>query len=217
MIGSPRENLADLKRLLVALHRSDDPIDDDALDARIGLSPSAAEPRQSLGDLLVTYGQHRLYRADLPYTIVRGLFRLLDLPAGASLLDLGSGYGRVAFYGHLLLEARICGIELVRERVAEARRARQRLGLSGLDFRCGDAATAPWPEASHYCILNPFLPSVLPPVIDRLEEIARHRRIVIASISTSNLVFDRLAWLETIASAPTELGNAMGLQIFASG
>lgn len=217
MIDSTTESLEDLKRSISALHRSDGPVDDDALDARLGLSPSAAEPRKSLGDLLLTYGQHRLYRADLPYTIIRDLFRLLGLPAGASLLDLGSGYGRVAFYGHLLLGARICGIELVQERVAEARRVQQRLGLTGLDFRCGDATAADWPETSHYCVLNPFLPSVLPPVIGRLEEIARRRRIVIASISTSNLVFGRLPWLEKIASAPTELGTAMGLQVFASG
>lgn len=216
MSASAKESLEDLKRYVASLHRSDDPIDDEALDARIGLSPSAAEPRETLGDLLVTYGQHRLYRADIPYSNLRDLFRLLDLPAGATLLDLGSGYGRVAFYGHLLLGARVCGIELVRERVAEARRAQQRLGLSELDFRCGDAATADWPETSHYCVLNAFIPSVLPRVAERLEEIARHRRIVIASVATSNLTFDRLPWLEKIASTPTALGHAMGFQVFAS-
>ncbi|HSK76359.1 MAG TPA: class I SAM-dependent methyltransferase [Thermoanaerobaculia bacterium] len=216
MSGSTMQSLEDLKRSISALHRSGDPIDDDDLDARIGLSPSAAEPRETLGDLLVTYGQHRLYRADLPYAVLRDLFRLLDLPAGATLLDLGSGYGRVAFYGYLLLGARVCGIELVRERVAEARRAQQRLGLSELDFRCGDAATADWPETSHYCVLNAFIPSVLPRVVDRLEEIARRRRIVIASVSTSNLAFDRLPWLEKTASAPTMFGSTMGLQVFAS-
>jgi SAM-dependent methyltransferase len=213
---SRSESLEDLKRSIAALHWSDDPIDDDALDARIGLSPSAAEPRASLGDLLVTYGQHRLDRADIPYSNLRDLFRLLDLPAGATLLDLGSGYGRVAFYGHLLRGARVCGIELVRERVDEARRAQQRLGLLDLDFRCGDAATADWPETNYYCVLNAFIPSVLPRVVDRLEEIARHRRIVIASVATSNLTFDRLPWLEKIASAPTVLGSAMGFQVFAS-
>ncbi len=204
-----------LRRRIARLHASEAPIDDRDLDARLGLAIPAQLPVDSWLGLLMRYGHHRIDQADLPYSLFRQLYRRLELPAGEILLDLGSGYGRAAFYGALLSQARVHGIELVRERVEEARRVRARLGLETVELTCADAVTAPWPETRWYCVLNSFLPSVLPAVLARLRAAAQRRRIVIASVSTSNLAFAEQSWLVEMhpAAAPCD---SQGLRLFAS-
>jgi DNA-binding winged helix-turn-helix (wHTH) protein len=214
--GDRNEDLATLKRHIAELQASDEPIGDWALDALLGLAPEQAEDGISLGDLLLRYGQHRVALGDLPYAVLRDLFRRFELPPGSTLLDLGSGYGRVAFYGHLLTGIRVYGIELVAERVAEARRIQQRLGLSGLNFLCGDALTTTWPETTHYCLLNAFASAILPRIVERLEKIARQRRIAIASVSTSNLLLERQPWLHEIGKPQPPFSELLGVRIFAS-
>jgi SAM-dependent methyltransferase len=213
-IGQP-QSLGDLRRHVACLHATDEPIADADLDARIGLRIGADGSARSWLDLLVAYGHHRIDQADLPYSLFRVLFRRLEVPAGEVLLDLGSGYGRIAFYGALLRETRVHGIELVQDRVDEALRVRERLGLAQLEFTCGNAVTAPWPETRWYCVLNSFLPSVLPAVVSRLRRSARGRRIVIASISTSNLVFADQPWLAELPPV-AEPCDSLGLRLFAS-
>ncbi|HEY6324057.1 MAG TPA: class I SAM-dependent methyltransferase [Thermoanaerobaculia bacterium] len=185
------------------------------LDARIGLRVGVDGSARSWLDLLGAYGQHRIDQADLPYWVFRELFRRLEVPEEEVLLDLGSGYGRVAFYGVLLRETRVHGIELVRERVDEALRVRDLLGLARLELTCGDAVSAPWPDTRWYCVLNSFLPSVLPAVVERLRRCARDRRIVIASISTSNLVFAAQPWLVELPPVADPC-DSLGLRLFAS-
>jgi SAM-dependent methyltransferase len=213
-VGQPR-SLSDLRRHVARLHASNEPIVDADLDARIGLPVGVDGSARSWLDLLGAYGQHRIDQADLPYWVFRELFRRLEVPEEEVLLDLGSGYGRVAFYGVLLRETRVHGIELVRERVDEALRVRDLLGLARLEFTCGDAVSAPWPDTGWYCVLNSFLPSVLPAVVERLRRRARGRRIVIASISTSNLVFADQPWLAELLPVADPC-DSLGLRLFAS-
>jgi hypothetical protein len=117
------------------------------------------------------------------------------------LLDLGSGYGRFGLYGALRHDLAAHGLELVPERAGEAARVAQALGLSRLTFAAGDLLTAAWPPADVYCMMNAVLPDLLPPVLARLEDEARRRRIVIASVSTSNRTFAQAAWLRGLPVA----------------
>src|SRR5262249_10351163 len=48
------------------------------------------------------YGTNRLQQGDMPYSSIRTLYRYLGLEPCVRLLDLGSRYGRVLFYGALL-------------------------------------------------------------------------------------------------------------------
>jgi SAM-dependent methyltransferase len=211
----PPSQVAALRRRIARLHASDEPIDDGELDTCIGLAIPTVLPVRGWLDLLMRYGHHRIDQADLPYSLFRQLYRRLELPPGELLLDLGSGYGRAAFYGALLSKARVHGIELVHERVEEARRVRARWGLDSVELTCADAVTAPWPETGWYCVLNSFLPSVLPLVIARLRAAASRRRIVIASVSTANAAFAAQPWLVELppVCAPCD---SQGLRLFAS-
>jgi hypothetical protein len=50
-------------------------------------------------------------------------------------------------------------------------------------------------------MMNAVLPSLLPPVLARLEDEARRRRIVVASVSTSNRAFAQATWLRALPVA----------------
>ena len=203
-----------LRQHVARLHASDDPIDDRTLDERLDLRVGSHE--SSWIDLVLRYGHHRVNQADLPYEIFRDLFRRLQPSQTELLVDLGSGYGRLALYGGLLRNARVHGIELVRERVDEALRVRDLWGLSCMEITCGDATMIEWPQASVYCVLNPFLPSVLPLALERLREEARRRYIRIASVSTSNLTFERQPWLTEVPQESPHPHSPLGLRLFGS-
>jgi len=203
-----------LRQHVARLHADGSPIDDTELDGRIGLDPERCEPAEPLGKLLLVYGNHRIERGDLPYDVIRDLFHRLPEGLGTPLVDIGSGYGRIAFYGGLLRrELRFWGIELVRQRVTEACRVRDALGLDGVAFVQGDATAAQWPETDRYCLMNPDLLTHAPALIRRLEGEGRRRPIVIASVSTTNLLLEVEPWLEEIGPSA---GSRLALRLFAS-
>lgn len=188
-----------VRRLILALDRDDAPIIDAELDAALGLRVTAVEARLDTLRLLDRHGVQRFDQGDLAYDVVRAFYRVVEpeirARPGLRLLDLGSGYGRFGLYGGLRHGLSAHGLELVPERVEEAARAARALGLAQVTFAAGDLLTAPWPAADVYCMMNAVLPRLLPPVLARLEAEARRRRIVVASVSTSNRAFAQAPWL----------------------
>jgi len=189
-------------RLIVEGEVGDGPLDDQVLDAALGLRIAAVEGRLDTLRLLDRHGVQRFDQGDVPYDIVRAFYRALSPEIarrpGLRVLDLGSGYGRFGFYGALRHGLSVHGLELVVERAQEAARAAQALGLTDLTFEAGDLLEAAWPPADVYCMMNAVLPGLLPPVLARLEQEARERRIVVASVSTSNGAFAQADWLREL-------------------
>ncbi|MDR6529410.1 precorrin-6B methylase 2 [Caulobacter rhizosphaerae] len=202
------------RRLILARDRDDAPIVDAELDAALGLRIAAVEARLDTLRLLDRHGVQRFDQGDLAYAVVRAFYRVLkpELRArpGLSLLDLGSGYGRFGLYGGLRHGLAAHGLELVPERAEEAARAARALGLAQVSFAAGDLLTAPWPAADVYCMMNAVLPRLLPPVLTRLEAEARRRRIVVASVSTSNRAFAQAPWLREL---PVEAEGVAGREL----
>lgn len=190
------------RRRVLACDRSEGPIDDTALDAALGLRIAAVEARLDTLRLLDRHGVQRFDQGDLAYEVVRAFYRALapeiERRPDLRLLDLGSGYGRFGFYGALRHGLAVHGLELVAERAEEAARAARALGLARLTFEAGNMLEAAWPAADVYCMMNAVLPGLLPPVLARLEGEARRRRIVVASVSTSNRAFGRADWLRPL-------------------
>jgi len=199
------------RRLVLALDRADTPIIDAALDAALGLEVAATEARLDTLRLLDRHGVQRFEQGDLAYDVVRAFYRALrpEIAArpGLRLLDLGSGYGRIGLYGGLRHDLTAHGLELVAERVDAAARAAWILGLTRVTFSAGDLLTAPWPPADVYCMMNAVLPRLLPPVLARLEGEARRRRILVASVSTSNRAFAQATWLRALPVAAEGLAG----------
>jgi precorrin-6B methylase 2 len=191
------------RRLVAELDATDAAIDDLALDRALNLRVAAVEAGLDTLRLLDRHGVQRFDQGDLPYGVVRAFYRALAPEIARRpdmrLLDLGSGYGRFGFYGALRHGLAVHGLELVTERAVEAARAARALDLDGLSFAAGDLLTEPWPVADVYCMMNAVLPDLLPPVLAKLAVQARARRIIVASVSTSNAAFGRAAWLRELA------------------
>ena len=190
------------RRLIIESEAREGSIDDLALDAVLGLRIAAVEGRLDTLRLLDRHGVQRFDQGDVPYDIVRAFYRALEpeiarRPA-LRVLDLGSGYGRFGLYGALRHGLAVRGLELVPERAYEATRAARALGLMGLTFEAGDLLEAAWPRADVYCMMNAVLPRLLPRVLARLKHEARGRRIVVASVSTSNRAFAQAGWLREL-------------------
>lgn len=199
------------RRRILAPDRETAPIVDAELDAALGLRITAVEARLDTLRLLDRHGVQRFDQGDLAYEVVRAFYRALEpeirARPGLRLLDLGSGYGRFGLYGGLRHDLVAHGLELVPERADEAARAARALGLAHVTFAAGDLLTAPWPAADVYCMMNAVLPRLLPPVLARLEGEARRRRIVVASVSTSNRAFAQAAWLRALPVAAEGLAG----------
>jgi len=212
--GGSGVDRAAARRLILALDRDDAPIVDAKLDAALGLRIAEVEGRLDTLRLLDRHGVQRFDQGDLAYEVVRAFYRALEPEIRARpdlrLLDLGSGYGRFGLYGGLRHDLVAHGLELVPERANEAARAARALGLDRVTFAAGDLLTAPWPPAEVYAMMNAVLPRLLPPVLARLEAEARRRRIVVASVSTSNRAFAEAAWLREL---PVEAEGLAGREL----
>jgi hypothetical protein len=193
------------RRVIAELDATNAGIDDLALDRALDLRIAAVEAGLDTLRLLDRHGVQRFDQGDLAYDLVRAFYRALAPEIGRRpwmrLLDLGSGYGRFGFYGALRHGLTVHGLELVTERVVESARAARALGLDQLSFAAGDLLTDPWPAADVYCMMNAVLPDLLPTVLARLKAQAQVRRIVVASVSTSNAVFAGAPWLRELATA----------------
>jgi hypothetical protein len=208
--------LDQLRTLFHDLAHSSGPTDDAAIDAALGLRRAAVEAPLDLASLLVKYGQHRMESADSAYSYIRDLFQALPADPPAPVLDLGSGYGRIGFFGALAWSRAVTGIELVQERVVEANRVRDDLKLDDVAFIAGDLLATPWPEASQYLALNSVTPRLIEPLVEKLSHIARTRPIVIASVATANLAFRQQAWLREVVPDCPSAGLPAYLRLFFS-
>jgi hypothetical protein len=120
-------------------------------------------------------------------------------------VDLGAGLGRPAVLAHLLSGARAVGVELQPHLVAEARGTASRLGLDGVTFLAGDAASGEIAEAEEgtvFFIYSSFNGATLTRVLRRLEGIATRRPIVLCAVDFE--VHDQ-PWLRARASQGAEL------------
>lgn len=196
----------------------EDATDDDRLDAVLGLNRLSVESALSLGVLLVAHGQHRLEASDLSYSIARDVYRSLNVnsESESTIVDLGCGYGRVGFFGAVLWGQKYHGIEILAERVGEARRVQRQLCLDSLRFEVGNIVTCAWPDSAYYLMLNSVLPRYLPEVIERFRQIAATRSITIVSVSTANEQFRRQHWLYEVIPTNPSAALPVCLRLFKS-
>lgn len=184
-------------------------VSDPAVDAALGLRIVETENYLDFFSLLTRYGP-RFFGADLHWVKLAELWRRISALNVRSVLDLGSGYGRLAFYGALMYGVAVTGIELIEERVQEAMRVRDVLGLTGITFVCDDLTTAAWPSVDCVCFMNSTTRVERDTVVARLAKIASTKSIVVASCSISNPVFAAQPWLRLVDPSPV---TRFGIQV----
>ncbi len=107
------------------------------------------------------------------------------------LVDLGSGLGRVLILAHLLSGARAHGVEIQEHLVRSATARCAALALVDVSFVHANAVDAEL-DGSIFFLYAPFNGEMLSRVLQRLEEVARRRRIVVCAVG---LEFRDVSWL----------------------
>lgn len=193
----------DRRELLTAYQHGLTPAEDADLDRLLHLAPRTVESGLSLLGLIRSYGTHRFDFGDLPYSLIRETMSRVKPGPDTSVLDLGSGYGRIGLYGGLVFQTRYTGIEIVAERVAAARHAARELELTGVEFVYADALCAAWPSATCVCLMNSFLPSLMPDALSRLQDLCRAaEEITIVAVSTAAAMLGEVSWLAEDGEVP---------------
>jgi len=121
------------------------------------------------------------------------LVRELPLRPKDTLIDLGSGLGKVAILAHLLAGARAHGVELQAPLVRAARERCAALGLGSdaVSFIHANAVEAEL-DGSIFFLYAPFNGELLTAVLGRLQEIALRRAIAVCAVG---LELRGVAWL----------------------
>ena len=129
----------------------------------------------------------------LPCGVEEILAMVRDVPLRQddTFVDLGSGLGRVAILAHLLSGARARGIEIQEPLVIDARQRCAALSLPAVTFAHANVADVAL-DGSVFFLYAPFNGAMLTRVLERLEEAARKRSIVVCTV---HLELRDAAWL----------------------
>jgi len=143
------------------------------------------------------------------YVDLERIFRLLEPKPGQTLVDLGSGYGRVGFY----LVARVpgtrfVGYEIVHERVVESDRMLRGLGLTGVTFEEADL-TAPdfaLAPADWYFAYDPVHRETRARLLEKLRLLGGERPFKLVAVEGQGEFLETLrrqSWLREVAALPS--------------
>lgn len=123
------------------------------------------------------------------YSALLTLFKKLYIPQNASLVDLGSGYGRIGFLLGLI-RPDICftGYEYVDHRVQLCQQIANDTRMSNVKFVTQDLAATDFklPVVDIYYMYDPFRPETYGLVLRELIEIGRTRSITIITKGRAN-------------------------------
>jgi len=116
---------------------------------RIRAMFGAIVPRYDLVNALMTLGLDQRWRR---------VAVTMSEPRGASLLDIATGTGDLAFEAAAQGARRVVGVDFCPEMLAAARiKAARRSSAIAVDFVAGDAMRLPFPDATFDAIINGFM------------------------------------------------------------
>lgn len=119
-----------------------------------------------------------------PYSEISRILREMAPPPGSRVVDLGAGYGRMAFVVEAFFpQVEFVGYELSRERVAEARRVFALRGLERSAIEEADLGSPAFgPQAAGYYFLYDFgTRAAIEKCLDDLGRISRSGPLVVAA------------------------------------
>jgi len=176
---------------------------DIAIDQLIGIDPEFHEERLGINELIDQYGsEHRTYQADTTYSYIYRMYEFLRSIRPKSLLDIGSGNGRILFFGALLLEnTNFYGIELVKERVEYCNQLNQKMGLN-IQFINGDVLEEKLPPVDCICLINSLFPSMMPALLEKLKTYAESNPFLLIAASTCNMIISEQDWIREVDLDP---------------
>ncbi len=130
------------------------------------------------------------------YSTLFQIYKNVDLFQNASVIDLGSGYGRLGFYLNILRpDIHFTGYEFLDCRVNQANENLKNIFSSNnSQFLTQDLSKTDFklPDADFYYLYDPFTDSTYQLIMDQLVEISRRKNITIISKGNSKI------WLRSI-------------------
>lgn len=129
--------------------------------------------------------------------------------SGRTLIDLGSGMGKVVMLASLVSGARGLGIELDPTLAQASREAASSLALDRVRIVEGDARAADLDEGDTFFMYLPFTGAPFAAVMQRIEEVARHKRVVVCAVAVDVRRFwwlrplgQESSWMQVYESCP---------------
>lgn len=198
---------------------------DECLDRILGLNERKIKTELFSQNVKALYRNEDIYLEldpeDLftPYRVLVQLSEHLKFKPGDTLVDLGSGLGRVGIVmGLLNPKLKFIGIELMKERHLQAQKASKKLGLSKqIKFECGDLSKVPIPQAKTYYLFNPFSFLTLRKVFLALKINAQNQRfrIAMAQVGRPPRMVKSQSWLKQVYLSPLDRNwRAHGFSVY---
>ncbi|MGK5087599.1 class I SAM-dependent methyltransferase [Bdellovibrionota bacterium FG-2] len=137
---------------------ADAQIHSEQVDAWLGFETSPVESGLASPSLDQQFWQHLPPRSfQTPYTEIRQILHVLDPKPGSTLIDLGAGYGRMAFVvSRHYPEVRFIGYEAVEARVRESQRVLEQWPVLNAQMVCVDLSRPEFvlPFAENYFVFD---------------------------------------------------------------
>ena len=185
----------------------------DSLDALLGgilLTEAAPEPALERESEMVFY-------QPTPARIIFEMVERAGLQPHDTFYDLGSGLGLVVILVKLLSGATAKGVEVDPAYCEYARRCARDLNLSGVDFINADARVAEYPGGTVFFLYTPFEGRMLQQVLDRLEQVAKTRRIGLYTYGPCTWQVSRQPWLESVDQGAYHVNSLAAFESVRSG
>ncbi len=185
---------------------------DEQIDDRLGFQIERVEAsiRPLAGVELWQSQGPRVFQT--PYAELADILRYLALPAGARIVDLGAGYGRLGIVTAALQpELHFTGYEISTERVAEGRRVYSESGLDPAQLKVADLAAEHFrlPAADAYFLYDFGTREAVEKVLIDLKYLAVKMpglRVVGRGRRSRDLIERGHPWLSQV-NPPRHMGN----------
>ncbi len=200
---------------------------DECLDRILGLNERNVKSELFGKDVKSLYRSEDIYLdldpEDLftPYRVLVDISHQLKLKPNEFLIDLGSGLGRVGIVmGLLNPKLKFLGLELMKERHRQAKKAAQKLGIDPrIRFECADLSKMTIPRADCYYLFNPFSYLTLRRVFQELHKNSENKsfKVVMAQVGRPPRMVKRHPWLKQVYLSPIDRNwRAHGYSFYAS-
>lgn len=173
-----QENVKDIFKLY---HANRINLDSWQLDELLGIKPNKVEGYLNDSQLRNELGNEQFTYEGTPYDFIRSFLKVVKPTTNDIIYDLGSGYGRIVFYGASTTPAYYSGIEIVPERVLECQKIKKNLKIDNVDFVCKNVKYFNFSDGTIFFLFNPFCFDTLEIVIKKIEVAAMKRRLKITS------------------------------------
>jgi len=202
------EQIEQIREIFMAMHRDNHSLIDDSwgLDELLGIDYSSDKnysDLQLLRKFESKYGHENFWLnkgryVQSYYSSIKYFFHQTKPRKDQVVYDLGSGFGRVVFYGGLVTDALIKGVEIVPERVQECNRIKEKLKLENISFTQANVLDVDISDGDIFFMYHPFSERTGKAVLEKLRKLSEQKPIHVGINLRVYGLDDNSDWLQQI-------------------